>query len=101
MNLGTPQPARAQAATQPEDVLSYADLLFGKEQFALAAVQYQVFIREQPKSPNLQAAWFRLGECYLKVNQTEDAITTFTFLINNYKKGAFVGASAYRLAVLR
>lgn len=92
---------KAQAPGQPEDVLSYADLLFGKEQFALAAVQYQVFIREQPKSPNLQSAWFRLGECYLKVNQTEDAITTFTFLINNYKKGAFVGASAYRLAVLR
>lgn len=94
-------PAGAQAPGQPEDVLSYADLLFSKEQFALAAIQYQVFIREQPKSPNLQVAWFRLGECYLKVNQTEDAITTFNFLINNYKKGAFVGASAYRLAVLR
>lgn len=93
---------RATPAPSPtEDVLSYADLLYGKEQFALAAQQYQVFIREQPNSPSLEIAWFRLGECYLKVNQTEDAVTTFNYLINQYKKGPFVGSAAYRLAVLR
>ena len=94
--------ARVQQATPvPEDILSYADLLYGKEQFAIAAQQYQIFIREQPNSPNLQAAWFRLGECYLKVNQLEDSITTFNYLINTYRKGVFVGSAAYRLAVLR
>ncbi|MBP9224124.1 MAG: tetratricopeptide repeat protein [Verrucomicrobiales bacterium] len=90
-----------QAVPIPEDVLSYADLLYSKEQFALAAQQYQIFIREQPTSPNLQTAWFRLGECYLKVNQLEDAITTFNYLITTYKRGSFVGSAAYRLAVLR
>lgn len=93
---------RAQVTARPvEDVLSYADLLFSKEQYALAAQQYQTFIRERPDSPNLQAAWFRLGECYLKVNQVNDAVTTFNFLVNQYKRGAFVGSAAYRLAVLR
>ncbi len=85
----------------PEDILAYADLLYSKEQFALAAQQYSIFIREQPNSPNLQIAWFRLGECYLKVNQVEDALTTFNYLINTYRKGSFVGSAAYRLAVLR
>lgn len=84
-----------------EDLLSYADLLFSKDQFAIAAQQYQTFIRENPDSPGLQSAWFRLGECYLKVKQTEDAVTTFNYLVNHYKKGPFVGAAAYRLAVLR
>ncbi|MCB1204098.1 MAG: tetratricopeptide repeat protein, partial [Verrucomicrobiae bacterium] len=84
-----------------EDVLAYADLLFSKDQFAIAAQQYQIFIREQPNSPNLQVAWFRLGECYLKVNQTNDAVTSFNYLINQFKKGPFVGSAAYRLAVLR
>lgn len=93
--LATPAPATT------EDVLSYADLLYGKEQYALAAQQYQVFIREQPQSANLQVAWFRLGECYLKVNQVEDAVTTFNYLINTFRKGSFVGSAAYRLAVLR
>ncbi len=93
---------RAQVTARPvEDVLSYADLLFSKEQYALAAQQYQTFIREKPESPNLQAAWFRLGECYLKVNQPDDAVTTFNFLVNQYKRGPFVGSAAYRLAVLR
>ncbi len=98
-------PAHAQdapAIRRPaEDALAYADLLYSKDQFALAAQQYQTFIREQPNSPNLQTAWFRLGECYLKVNQVPDAVTTFNYLINQYKKGSFVGAAAYRLAVLR
>lgn len=94
--------AQAQApAANVEDVLSYADLLFSREQFSLAAQQYSVFIQENPQSPNLQIAWFRLGECYLKVNQVEDAITSFNFLINEYKRGPFVGSAAYRLAVLR
>jgi tetratricopeptide (TPR) repeat protein len=94
--------ARTQQATPvPEDILSYADLLYSKEQFALAAQQYQIFIREQPNSANLQAAWFRLGECYLKVNQLDDSVTTFNYLINTYRKGVFVGSAAYRLAVLR
>ncbi len=90
-----------QATPVPEDILSYADLLYSKDQFALAAQQYQIFIREQPDSPNLQAAWFRLGECYLEVDQLEDAVTTFNYLINTYRRGVFVGSAAYRLAVLR
>ncbi|HRQ89918.1 MAG TPA: tetratricopeptide repeat protein, partial [Bacteroidia bacterium] len=79
----------------------YADLLYSKEQFAIAAQQYQIFIREHPASPNLQIAWFRLGECYLKVGQNDDAVTTFNYLINQYKRGSFVGSAAYRLAVLK
>ena len=110
----TPLPAFSQAPAPPpalplatpapsptEDVLAYADLLYSKDQFALAAQQYQVFIREQPNNPSLEIAWFRLGECYLKVNQIEDAVTTFGYLINQFKKGPFVGSAAYRLAVLR
>lgn len=101
LTVTTPEVSAQVTARPVEDVLSYADLLFSKEQFALAAQQYQTFIRERPDSPNLQAAWFRLGECYLKVNQVNDAVTTFNFLVNQYKRGAFVGSAAYRLAVLR
>lgn len=95
-----PAPLSAQEQ-KVEDVLSYADMLYGRDKFALAAQQYQIFIREQPRSPNLQIAWFRLGECYLKAGQEADAVTSFNFLITTYKKGAFVGSGAYRLAVLR
>lgn len=89
------------AAADVEDVLAYADLLFSKEQYPIAAQQYQVFIKENPNSPNLQIAWFRLGECYLKVNQTGDAVKSFEFLLQKFQRGPFVGSAAYRLAVLR
>lgn len=91
----------APATPDVEDVLAYADLLFSKEQYPVAAKQYQVFIKENPNSPNLQIAWFRLGECYLKVNQLADAVQSFEFLIEKFRRGPFVGSAAYRLAVLR
>ncbi|MEX2580957.1 MAG: tetratricopeptide repeat protein [Verrucomicrobiales bacterium] len=102
---GAAVPCQLQSQDEPkkevEDILAYADLLYSRDQYALAAQQYQTFIRENEDSPNLQAAWFRLGECYLKVDQTEDAEATFQYLVGNYKNGPFVGSAAYRLAVLR
>lgn len=92
---------KAQDAAGREDVLAYADLLYSQKKYGFAAQQYQIFIKEQPKSVNIQSAWFRLGECYLQVNQQEDAETTFDYLIKTYQKGPFVGSAAYRLAVLR
>ncbi len=35
------------------------------------------------------------------MNQVEDAVTTFNYLINTFRKGSFVGSAPYRLAVLR
>tara|TARA_B100001093_G_scaffold520374_1_gene615224 strand:- start:46726 stop:49188 length:2463 start_codon:yes stop_codon:yes gene_type:complete len=95
------QPIPEAEATQFEDILEYADMLFSREQYNVAAQQYQIFIREQPNSPNLQIAWFRLGECYLKVKQLDDGEKTFNYLISQYRKGPFVGSAAYRLAILR
>jgi len=95
------QPAPQAQPSEVEDILEYADMLFSREKYGVAAKQYQVFIRENPNSPNLQIAWFRLGECYLKVNQTADAEKTFNFLINQYRRGPFVGSAAYRLAIMR
>ena len=95
------QPAPEAQPAQVENALEYADMLFSREQYGFAAQQYQVFIKEQPNSPNLQIAWFRLGECYLKVSQEADAELTFNFLINQYRRGPFVGSAAYRLAIMR
>lgn len=86
---------------QKEDLLAYADLLFSKKQYPLAARQYQLFLKQYPQSPNAQSGWFRLGECYLQVGQNEDAATTFRYVIDTWKEGIFVGSAAYRVAVLR
>lgn len=93
------QPTAADPAK--EDLLAYADLLFSKEQYPLAARQYQLFLQQHPNSPNAQSGWFRLGECYLQVGQEDDAATTFRHVVDTWKQGPFVGSAAYRLAVLR
>ena len=56
----TKAPAQASGA-KLEELLEYANLLFSREQYGVAAGQYRTFIQENSKSPNLQIAWFRLG----------------------------------------
>lgn len=92
-------PTSPVASSNLEEDLSYAELLFSRDQFALAAQQYQIFVKEKPQSPNVPLAWFRLGECYLKNNQIADADKTFQYLVKTFKKGPFVGSASYRLAV--
>ncbi|MCB1229742.1 MAG: tetratricopeptide repeat protein [Verrucomicrobiae bacterium] len=87
--------------SKKEDLLAYADLLYSKQQYPLAARQYQLFLQQHPNSPNAQVGWFRLGECYLEVGQQADAATTFKHVIDTYKQGIFVGSAAYRLAVMK
>ncbi|MDF1755811.1 MAG: tetratricopeptide repeat protein [Verrucomicrobiales bacterium] len=87
-------------AQEKEQNLAYADLLYSQKEYAKAARQYQIFIRENPTSPNVQSGWFRLGECYLQVGQAKDASTTFQHIVKSFKTGAYVGSAAYRLAVL-
>ena len=84
-----------------EDLITYADLLFSRKEWKLAAQQYQIFLSEHPGSPNAPAAWFRLGECYLAAGQQPDALTSFNYLVSRFKKGPFVGAAAYRLATAK
>lgn len=88
------------SAQKKEQNLAYADLLYTQKEYAKAARQYQIFIRESPTSPNVQSGWFRLGECYLQVSQTKDASTTFQHIVKTFKGGPYVGSAAYRLAVL-
>ena len=90
-------PARAQ---EKEENLKYADLLYSQEEYPKAARQYRIFLEEHPNSPNVQSGWFRLGECYLQVGQIPDAQKTFEHIVKTYQRGAYVGSSAYRLAVL-
>ncbi|MCB1236199.1 MAG: tetratricopeptide repeat protein, partial [Verrucomicrobiae bacterium] len=98
-----PAPGGETEASGPEkeELLAYADLLYSHEQFALAARQYQLFLKAHPQSPNLQEGWFRLGECYNKVGQATDAETTFKYVVSNWKSGPYVGSAAFRIAVIR
>jgi tetratricopeptide (TPR) repeat protein len=99
--VASTRPGPVDNSVQKEDLLAYADLLFSREQYALAARQYQLFLQQFPRSPNAQSGWFRLGECYLQVGQAEDAVTTFRYVVDAYKQGPFVGSAAYRIAVIR
>ncbi len=83
-----------------EDQLSYANLLFSHKQYAIAIRQYELFLKDNPQSPNAASAAFRLGECYLQLTQLVQAKQSYGRLIKDYQTGVYAGSAAFRLATL-
>jgi len=56
------------------------------------------YLRKFPNHKNAEPALYYLGESYYKIGEVNLAVPTFTKLINKYKTGSYVAASAYRIA---
>ncbi len=83
-----------------EDSLSYANLLFSHQQYAIAIRQYELFLKDHPDSPNAASAAYRLGECYLQLKQLVQAKQAYGQMLKQFKTGIYAGAAAFRLATL-
>lgn len=83
-----------------EDQLSFANLLFSHQQYAIAIRQYELFLKDFPESPNAASAAYRLGECYLQLKQHVQAKQAYDQMIKRFKTGVYTGAAAFRLATL-
>ncbi|MCF6311515.1 MAG: tetratricopeptide repeat protein [Verrucomicrobiales bacterium] len=83
-----------------EDDLNYANLLYSHKQYAIAIRQYELFLKNHPQSPNAVSAFFRLGECYLRLTQIPQAKQAYESLVKNYPTGVYAGSAAFRLATL-
>ncbi|HTS16375.1 MAG TPA: tetratricopeptide repeat protein [Verrucomicrobiae bacterium] len=93
-------PAVARAATEsPSELLEkgiYAEETKGDVDSAIAI--YQQLVAEQDVNQSLAAqAQFRLGQCYLKKNQTADATAAFRKLIHDYPNETNLVAQARAL----
>lgn len=94
------KPKDGETAPALEDQLVYANLLFSHKQYAIAIRQYELFLNENPKSPNAASAAFRLAECYLNLPQLVQAKQAYARLIKQFPSGIYTGSAAFRLATL-
>ncbi len=93
----TPQ-AGGKSADQAQ--LEAADSYYGRKMYDLAASEYLRYTEQYPSAPDMQAALFRLAECYRKTGSTNAAKTTYDTMLSRSQSGDFVGPAAYRLADL-
>jgi TolA-binding protein len=89
-------------ATEPEASdrrqLDYANGLFSRKLYDLAAPEYEKFLGQYPGAPGRSSAYFYLAECYRALNKTGAARTSFQNVLDNYADSEFAGPAAYGIA---
>ena len=78
--------------------LDYANALFTRKLYDLAAPEYQKYLDDYPGRPGRANAYFSLGECHRNLNRSSSARTNFQKVLNDYGDSEFAGPAAYALA---
>src|SRR5216117_2283410 len=91
-----PRAREGEAAAQRQ--LDYANGLFTRKLYDLAAPEYQKYLDDYSGRPGRANAYFSLGECYRNLNRVSSARTNYQKVLNDYGDSEFAGAAAYALA---
>jgi TolA-binding protein len=98
----TSAPASEGPAAEPEASdrrqLDYANGLFSRKLYDLAAPEYEKFLGQYPGAPGRSSAYFYLAECYRALNKTGAARSSFQSVLDNYAESEFAGPAAYGIA---
>jgi TolA-binding protein len=78
--------------------LDYANGLFSRKLYDLAAPEYEKFLGQYPGAAGRSSAYFYLAECYRALNKTSAARTSFQSVLDNYGDSEFAGPAAYGIA---
>jgi TolA-binding protein len=81
-----------------ERQLDYANALFTRKLYDLAAPEYEKYLDNYPGRPGRANAYFSLGECYRNLNRASSARTDLQKVLNDYGDSEFAGPAAYALA---
>lgn len=74
----------------------FANGLYAREMFNLAAIEYNEFITQFPDDPRLEDAIFYLGESYLKCEIVAESIKAFDKYLTLFPDGKHVALIYYR-----
>src|SRR5216110_1519605 len=94
----TSEPRAREGEASDQRQLDYANGLFTRKLYDLAAPEYQKYLDDYPGRPGRANAYFSLGECYRNLNRLSSARTNFQKVLNDYGESEFAGAAAYALA---
>jgi len=92
------EPRTHEGEASEQRQLEYANGLFTRKLYDLAAPEYQKYLDNYPGRPGRANAYFSLGECYRNLNRTSSARTNLQKVLNDYGDSEFAGPAAYALA---
>src|SRR6266436_4816401 len=94
----SPEPSQHEGQEAAQRQLDYANGLFTRKLYDLAAPEYQKYLEDYPGRAGRANAYFSLGECYRNLNRVSSARTNFQRVLNDYGDSEFAGPAAYALA---
>jgi TolA-binding protein len=92
------EPSQNEGEAAAQRQLDYANGLFTRKLYDLAAPEYQKYLDDYPGRAGRANAYFSLAECYRNLNRTSSARTNFQKVLNDYADSEFAGPAAYALA---
>jgi TolA-binding protein len=94
----TSEPSQHEGEAAAQRQLDYANGLFTRKLYDLAAPEYQKYIDNYPGRSGRANAYFSLGECHRNLNRVSSARTNLQKVLNDYGDSEFAGPAAYALA---
>ena len=92
------EPSQHDGEAAAQRQLDYANGLFTRKLYDLAAPEYQNYLNDYPGRTGRANAYFSLGECYRNLGRASSARTNLQKVINDYADSEFAGPAAYALA---
>src|SRR5436190_19981004 len=93
-----PEPLQHEGEAAAERQLDYANGLFTRKLYDLAAPEYQKYLDDYPGRAGRANAYFSLGECYRNLGRASSARTNLQKVLNDYGDSEFAGPAAFALA---
>jgi TolA-binding protein len=92
------EPSHHEGEGAAQRQLDYANGLFTRKLYDLAAPEYQKYLDDYPARAGRANAYFSLGECYRNLGRASSARTNLQKVLNDYADSEFAGPAAYALA---
>lgn len=93
------QPARPRGPD--EDLFDYATLAYDRGEWSMASQSFGQYLQTYPSGRHVPTSLFRIGECYMKLDQLKVAETYYEEVVNRYPNSEGAPSAAYRLGALR
>jgi len=91
-------PTLSLAVDSPTDLYRFANLNYEYQRYESAAQKYTSFLEAAPNHSGADAAWFRLGDCYRRLDWMERAAKCFRTYLKRAPDGEYAGPAALALA---
>lgn len=87
-------------AIEQGERLQFADGLYARGMYEMAAREYQAFLDANQRGEGLDTAWYRLGESLLNLDKKREAEAAFKKVVFDHPKSPFRYKAGFRAAEL-